>query len=197
MHKIQEVKDLLDEFSENEFQVNRNKFDLSIPEEKFCNDVAAFLKKYFSSYYVELKTGSLMTRSLEDLDDETIEWNRNSFIKRKVYLIQHFQKAKFGSGIQADNGEIFSCFLGPDSDIVGMDVYIDNFYIGSVENQFKIISHRTLNSDDGISGKLVWEYAKHSVEYSDKVMVLEDGELIDVLRIEEPELDAWKSDYYS
>jgi hypothetical protein len=196
MFKIQDVKDFLDGFAEKEYHFNRNKFDLTIPEHKFCEDVQTFLETYFSLYYIELKTGSLMTRSLEDLDDETIEWNRNSFIKRKVYVIRHFQTAKFGSEIHADCNEVFSCFLGSDSDIVGMEVYIDNFYVGIVENKLKIISVRTLKNDPDRSAKLVWEYNKNSVEWSDNVMILNEGESIDVLRIMEPELESWKEDYF-
>ncbi|MNY01054.1 hypothetical protein D3C86_1335670 [compost metagenome] len=89
---------------------------------------------------------------------------------------------------------MFSCFLGPIENYQDDHVYTDNFIVAVYKNELKIVSKRTLDHEYK-GDKLNWGYDKRSVEKADGMTVLNIGELVDVLRLREPDDEFWMKDY--
>lgn len=200
MNTIEQVKQFISDFTTDEYNVNRSKFDPSKTEEEHCNLVETFLEKYFSLFYISLKTGPLLTRGLEYEEEETIEWNFNGFRQRKVFLIRHFKNTEFSMQVQADTKELFACYLGPDDSLMEAEfppVYTANFSVALVKGELKIISIRfDTDIKDMEQVPFEWSYNQESVEFIEKMIVQNEGTCIETLRLLEPGHESWIKDYY-
>lgn len=93
----------------------------------------------------------------------------------------------------SDSRDTFSCFLSSADNHHDENVYFNNFIIALYQGELKIVSKRTILDYEG--DKLNWGYDKRSVEKSDGMTVLNDGELVDVLRLREPDHEFWVKHY--
>ncbi|MNJ90970.1 hypothetical protein D3C87_86110 [compost metagenome] len=194
MKTILEVKQFLEGFVADEYKVNISKLDRSVADEEHDELVEDFFTKYYSLFYGSLDIGSMIVRLLDDLDETIIEANLEVLQKREIYLIKQYKNTKFGKGILRDGEDMFSCFLGPIENYQDDHVYTDNFIVAVYKNELKIVSKRTLDHEYK-GDKLNWGYDKRSVEKADGMTVLNIGELVDVLRLREPDDEFWMKDY--
>lgn len=191
--EFKEVKSFLSEFIEQEYQANLGKLDSSIPDKKHNEFVLQFFDNFYSVFYASLNIGGMTVRSFNGLSEEIIQGNLKSLQTRKIFLIKQYKNTKFGKGILSDSKDMFSCFLSLTINPRNFDRYFDNFIITTYQGELKIVSKRTILNYEG--DKLNWGYDKRSVEKSDGMTVLNEGELVDVLRLREPDHEFWLKHY--
>lgn len=196
---LDKVEEFLVKFAAEEYNINRSAFDPSVSEEDHGISVDKFLNTYYTPFYVDLFFGSKASRSLEHIDEDVIKANLDSCLQRTVYLIRHYKQGRYGSGIKVKGSDRFDCFLGPDDANIDNGIYLENFSIANDANDdLKIVSIRTyFINRDGEEKTLDWGYEDRSLEKKEGVTILDDGELVDTLKLVEPEIPLWNAHYNS
>ena len=194
MKTIENVKQFLEEFAEKEYQVNVGQLDSSISDKEHDDFVLQFFNKFYSSFYGALDIGGMTVRSFEGLDEEEIQDEIKSLQTRKIFLIKQYKNTRFGKGVLSDGKDMFSCFLSMTINPRNFNRYQADFIVTTYQGELKIVSKRTLDHEYK-GDKLNWGYDKRSVEKADGMTVLNNGELVDILRLREPDHEFWVRDY--
>ncbi|WP_300492205.1 hypothetical protein [Flavobacterium sp.] len=79
---------------------------------------------------------------------------------------------------------------------MGAEVYPTNVSVGIVNGDLKIISSRELDFEKRRNEEVIeWVYNQRSNVYIDDITIKNEGELIETLRVFEPEHPTWIADY--
>ncbi len=193
-YTVEDVKNFILEFTELEYQFGLGQFDSAITNKDWKTLVEKLENCYNEAYGYNAITTTYRDESL--MTKELYDNNKTNLKKRNLFLIRKYQNPEFGKGIyDTDSNVVFSCFLGSDVEM-GAEVYPTNVSVGIVNGDLKIISSRELDFEKRRNEEVIeWVYNQRSNVYIDDITIKNEGELVETLRVFEPEHPTWIADY--
>ena len=191
---MKEIEAFIKEFIHIEYKVRLGKVDAQITQDAHDENVKILMNYYGLAY--QSMTGGLQSRSnLDQMTEERLASKLDKIVPRKLYLIEQYANASFGEGLFADDTSMYSCFLSSGHKL-NDGTYNENFIITQWKGDLKITTIRTLNMDVFFNEeRLAWYHKPSSIDAEEGNVVIENGELIKVVKLEEPTQPIWQRDY--
>jgi len=122
---------------------------------------------------------------MED-EEERNEYIEEILLRRKLFLIEHFDGAVYDDCIEKGNPsrQLFRWYVS-DNSRVANNRYFKRFYITKLGNKLKVVAVDSITRDSG------WK------EISEFPGILKTGELIEVKKIQSPEKEEDLAHYFS
>ncbi|MFT3793108.1 hypothetical protein [Flavobacterium sp.] len=196
MKTIEEVQQFISDYADALYLAKIGLHDHDITYEQHKQNIA-----HLQTFYAPFQRYGQTTHFLErftDMDSrEESEKKLKKILKKKIFLIRKYEGAMFAKGITADNDIIFCCFLDSDHVLIDDTIYHTNVAVGFCNGELCILSKRLLDSDMlHQHNQLVWTYHSNSREVEDDIWIKDNGKWVETLRINEPEIPLWITDYH-
>ncbi len=183
---MEEVKNFIKNFIDNEFKFNTYRYDINI-EDAICQEQAEKLDSFFLSANLS-KHGRTGREFQNDIKKQFAIDNYKRQIPRTLFQIQQYKNPKLGEGLQRwlVNDDLFACYTSYTENTGRELSYNKLFYVAETNEGLKIIYDLTFGvKEPG------WRHS-HDLKIN---QVKDPGKLIAVEKYQAPEEANSLADY--
>lgn len=198
MKTIEEVRPIIEQYLQDRFEVERGRWDLGIS--KYQHD--RMIDEMFAKYYVhpaiiETYFNRYLRQEIELQDSSDVQHQYNITLLPPLFIIREYYNPSVGRGISLENNTIYNAIVGS-SDFIGIPLppsYVACLTFTELDGELKMICERTKKNGLLPNRMIRWDVQDGSVFDENDIKIIDDGKLVNTLRIQAPELPSSLEDY--